>query len=259
MRNGKWALITGATSGIGKAFAFHFAQEGYNIIATGTRAFQLHNTVDELTSKFDIDAVAFVGDLSCLFIQDKLIAFAIEKQVVILVNNAGFALNKLFFESDLESWLQMNDLHITCMVRLTYSLLPHFISRKEGTIINVASDAAYMIVKKNTIYSGTKAYVKQFSHGLYLELMDKNVYVQALCPGLTKTDLHEKMGMRRERQKNKGLLRWEEPAHVVAQSVKAMKKRKAICISGWSEKLLIFLTSCMPQTLYNRIVNAAFK
>ncbi len=259
MRNGKWALITGATSGIGKAFAFHFAREGYNIIAAGTRVLLLQDTVNELINKYDIEATAFVGDLSDVFVQDKLIALGIEKQAVVLVNNAGFALNKSFYEAGLESWLQMNELHITCTIRLTFSLLPHMISRNEGTVINVASDAAYMIIKKNAVYSGTKAYIKQFSHGLYLELMETNIYVQALCPGLTKTDLHEKMGMSKECQKNRGILRWEEPEQVVVQSVKAMKKNKAICISGWSTKLLIFLTSCMPQSLYHRMINSAFK
>ena len=259
MSNGKWALITGATSGIGKAFAFHFAHEGYNIIATGTRATLLQNTVKELTTKFDIEATAFVGDLSDVSIQDKLISLGKEKQAVVLVNNAGFALNKLFYEADLDNWLQMNELHITCMIRLTYFLLPHMISCNEGIVINVASDAAYMIVQKNALYSGTKAYIRQFSQGLYLDLTDTNIYVQALCPGLTKTDLHEKMGMSKERQKNRGILRWEEPEQVVAQSVKAMRKNRAICISGISTKMLIILTSCIPKALYYRLVNSVFR
>jgi short-subunit dehydrogenase len=89
--------------------------------------------------------------------------------------------------------------------------------------------------------------------------MNSGVYVQALCPGLTKTDLHEKMGMPKERQQNRGVLHWQEPEQVVSQSVKAMKKKKAICISGRSTKLLIFLTSCMPQSLYNPIANSVFK
>ena len=259
MCNGKWALITGSSSGIGKAFAFHFASEGYNIIATGTRASLLQNTISELIDKFGIEVIAFVGDLTDIYVQDKLIALGKEKQAVMLVNNAGFALNKPFCDGALENWLRMNELHINCMLKLTYSLLPDMISKNEGTIINVASDAAYMIVKRNAVYSGTKAYIKQFSHGLHLELNNTNVYVQALCPGLTKTDLHEKMGMNKERQKNRGILRWENPEQVVAQSVKAMKKNKGICISGWSTKLLIFLTSCMPQSLYYRIINSVFK
>ena len=168
-------------------------------------------------------------------------------------------MNKLFYEADLDNWLQMNELHITCMIRLTYFLLPHMISCNEGIVINVASDAAYMIVQKNALYSGTKAYIRQFSQGLYLDLTDTNIYVQALCPGLTKTDLHEKMGMSKERQKNRGILRWEAPEQVVAQSVKAMRKNRAICISGISTKMLIILTSCIPKALYYRLVNSVFR
>jgi len=108
---------------IGKAFAFHFAHEGYNIIATGTRAALLQNTVKELTNKFDIEATAFEGDLSDVSIQDKLIAFGKEKQAVVLVNNAGFALNKLFYEADLDNWLQMNELHITCISGISTKML----------------------------------------------------------------------------------------------------------------------------------------
>ena len=258
MSNGKWALITGATSGIGKAFAFHFAQEGYNIIAAGTRTTQLQNTVDELIGKFNVEAIAFTGDLSVSSSQDELIALALKKQPHLLINNAGFALNQLFADANLAKWIQMNELHVNCMIKLIYSLLPQMIARNEGTIINVASDAAYMIAKKNAVYSGTKSYIKQFTHGLYLELMGTNVYAQALCPGLTRTDLHMKMGMSRERQKNKGILRWEEPEQVVAQSVRAMKKRKAICLGGWS-KMQIILTSCMPKSFYYRLINSITK
>ena len=131
MNNSKWALITGATSGIGKAFAFRFAQEGYNIIATGTRTALLQNAVDELISKFGVEATAFSGDLSVLSVQDELIALAKEKQIFVLVNNAGFASKELFAEGDLKIWLQMNNLHITCMIRLTHNLLPQMISRNK--------------------------------------------------------------------------------------------------------------------------------
>ena len=79
-----------------------------------------------------------------------------------------------------------------------------------------------------------------------------------LYPGLTKTDLHMKMGMSKERQKNKGILRWKEPEQVVAQSVKAMEKRKAICIGGWT-KMKILLMGCMPKPLYYRLISSMSK
>lgn len=149
----------------------------------------------------------------------------------------------------------MSVLHIACTINLTHAILPQMISRNRGTIINVSSDAAYMVVGKNAVYSGTKAFIKQFSHSLYLELMNTDVYVQALCPGLTRTDLHEKMGMSKDRQRNRGLLRWEEPKQVVAQSLKSLKRNKAICISGLSTKLLILFTTCIPKKAYYKIVN----
>ena len=91
----------------------------------------------------------------------------------------------------------MIDLHIICTIRLTHALLPQMIARNDGVIINVASDSAYISVRRNAVYSGTKACLKQFSHGLYLDLMDTNVYVQVVCPGFTKTDAHMKMGYSR--------------------------------------------------------------
>lgn len=258
MNNQKWALITGATSGIGKAFAYEFAKRGYNIIGTGTREEILKSVMEDIHTTTGQDTITFIGDLSQEPEQTRLITTALNKRISVLVNNAGFALHARFQESDRKELTRMANLHINSTLRLTHALLPQMLESQDGCIINVASDAAYMAVRSNAVYSGTKAFIRQFSRCLYLDLVGSGVYVQALCPGLTHTDLHEKMGMSRERQTNKGIMRWQEPVDVVKSSLKAMEKNKSICISDPFTKVMIAITSLMPEKLYNKLVARFF-
>lgn len=255
----KWALITGATSGIGKAFAFQFAQDGYNIIITGTRKNMLQDVAENLIQTFNIEVLIFTGDLAEENIQNALIDVAKNKNILALINNAGFAIRRTFYDGQLHDWKKMISLHISCIVNLTYALLPNMISANRGIIINVSSDSAYMITGKNAIYSGTKAFIKQFTNGLYMDLYNTDIQVQALCPGMTKTDFHKKMGMHDDFQKNKGLMHWEEPSKVVQQSINALKRNKVICITGFFTKIQIILSNCIPKRIYYRIMQSIFR
>lgn len=256
MMNEKWALITGATSGIGKAFAYAFARRGFHIIGTGTRSEILLSVLEDIRTDTGRETVAFIGDLSLGETQDRLIALGREKQITVLVNNAGFAIHRLFQDTSMDDIIRMSRLHMQCMVRLIHGLLPQMLEARGGTIINVASDAAYLAARTNTIYAGTKAFVRQFSHGLYLDLTSTGVYVQALCPSLTHTDLHQKMGMGRERQVNHGPMRWQEPEDVVKASMKAMDKKKAVCNSSRITTFMAWMACILPEKLYHKMVFA---
>ncbi|WP_242165389.1 SDR family NAD(P)-dependent oxidoreductase [Lysobacter sp. M15] len=182
----KTALITGATSGFGRATAQRFAAQGWNVIATGRRAERLQTLRDSLgkrvhTLAFDIrDADAMQAALATL--PEAL------QGIDLLVNNAGLALGTAPAQSaDLGQWRQMIDTNITALVALTHALLPGLIERR-GAIVNISSIAATYPYAGGNVYGGTKAFVSQFSLGLRSDLHGTGVRVTSIEPGLAETE-----------------------------------------------------------------------
>ena len=182
----KTALITGATSGFGRATAQRFAAQGWNVIATGRRAERLQTLRDSLgervhTLAFDIrDADAMQAALATL--PEAL------QGIDLLVNNAGLALGTAPAQSaDLGQWRQMIDTNITALVALTHALLPGLIERR-GAIVNISSIAATYPYTGGNVYGGTKAFVSQFSLGLRSDLHGTGVRVTSIEPGLAETE-----------------------------------------------------------------------
>jgi len=134
------------------------------------------------------------------------------------------------------------------------------IERNSGTIINVASQAARTILPKSAVYSASKAFVASFSEGLYLDIYNTDIVVQALCPGLTHTSFHEKFGMTKDQQLTKGLTRWMEPEEIVKISLEhadknAGRRRKTVlCIPGAYTRWTVRLTGLIPRSLYYGLV-----
>lgn len=261
MERGHVACITGATSGIGAAFAEAYAKQGYHLILTGRREKKLRSFAESLRQKYGVDIKIFILELSKK--QDVLLLSKELKNtpVDVFVNNAGFGIVGRFQSQPLEEYLRMIEVHVSSAVALTKAVLPQMIERDYGDIINVASDAAYMIVPRNAVYSGTKAFVKQFTEGLYLDLRSagSHIRVQALCPGLTKTDFQLKLGMPEEKRKNRGLLRWQEPREVVAQSFRCLEKGRPLCICGGvTGRLEALISALLPKALYYRLVLRLF-
>lgn len=247
------ACITGATSGIGRAFAEAYAKQGYDLILIGRRQELLEKNAQYFEEHYPIFCQCLFLDLASAdaieSLAEKLQGCAVE----VLINNAGFGLKGAFPRQSSHDTVNMLSLHVLCVTRLTQAVLPQMLSRNSGTIINVASDAAYVIVPGNALYSGTKAFVKQFTEGLYLDLRAQGsaVRVQALCPTLTKTDFQLKMGMSKDKQVNRGIMRWEEPSQVVAHSFRALANEQPVCIcGGWTGTLENLLTRLLPKRLY---------
>lgn len=248
----KTALITGATSGIGEAFARRFGKDGYNLIITGRRKDKINNLADELTKKFGINVQVFTTELSNTNEVDLLIK---NININILVNNAGFATKDVFVNEDLNIQQQMVNVHIMCPMKLIHSILPKMIDQGNGTIINVSSLSAFLIIPKNATYSGTKAFLKAFSESLHLELINTGVKLQILCPGFVKTNFHEKIGIFKSKQKNRGIIRWMSPEKVVDISLDELKRDKLICKPGFFENLGLNMLTLLPKTIYYKIAN----
>ncbi len=251
----KTALITGATSGIGAAFAEEFARRGYDLIITGRRKEKINKLADEMSRKYNINVEVIIIELSNKQEVEKLVEKVKNQNIDVLINNAGFGIKSSYYESNFEKWERMLDVHVTCPMKLVHAVLPNMKERGSGTIINVSSLSALLFIPENCIYSATKSFLKVFTETLHLELRGAGIRVQALCPGFTKSDFHEKMGMDKSRQVNKGLMKWQTPQEVVDISLKYLEKDKIICVPGFSTRAMVFLLSLLPRSVYNKIVS----
>jgi len=248
----KTALITGATSGIGKAFAQEFARRGYELIITGRRENIIKNVALDIEREHNVPVKVIIAELS----KDEGIQKVIReiqscKSLVALVNNAGFGLNSVFVKESLENHLAMVNVHVMAAIRFTHEALPGMISKGEGIIINVSSVGAWLPGPTLSIYGGTKAFLVIFSESIHMELRRKGIKVQALCPGFTSTDFHKKIGIEEELHRTQAT-DWMKPEDVVSESMKSLERGKVICIPGFKKRLIAWLIQKMPKkVLYN--------
>jgi len=253
--NGKIAFITGATSGIGAAFARRFAQDGYDLIITGRRKPIIQNLARDISNKYDIKIEVIIAELS----NDNDVELLVKKikreeNIEVLINNAGFGIGKLVDKDVIKKQENMVKVHILSAMKFIYAVIPNMIRKKSGVIINVSSIASFLPLPRNTVYSGTKVFLNNFSESIYLELKNEGISVQCLCPGFTRTDFHSRIGYDKEELKNRGIVRWMSAEQVVKYSQKCLKRNKVICIPGFWNKVLVLIPAILPRTLYYKIV-----
>jgi short-subunit dehydrogenase len=248
------AVITGATSGIGAAYANKLAQRGYDLVLTGRRKEKIEAVSAEIQQKYKVRVEVVLAELSEPEDIKKVVDFIKEKEIGVLVNNAGFGASSLYQESDLAVMEQLAKVNVLAPMELIHAVLPGMVKRGSGTVINISSESVYMIIPKNAVYSGAKAFLKSFTEGLHLDLMGTGVEVMAVCPGLTHTDFHEKIGIDKSRQTNRGQIRWMSPEEVVDISLRDLEKGKVVCIPGNHTKMLTRLLSMMPRKSYYKFM-----
>ncbi len=253
----KTAVITGATTGIGAEYARRLAADGYDLIITGRRKDIIQKLADNLVNQHNLKVDVIIAEFSDDDDVQKVIdAIKAVENVEILINNAGYSgYMKDFLEVDLKHYEQMIKVHQIVPMRLISVVAPQMIKRGEGTIINVASNGAFFPLPTVFAYGATKAFLKFFSEGLYQELRDKGIKVQALCPGVTDTDFskayftEEEYGKFISKLKNITM----SPEAVVDYSLKALKKKKVICIPGLMNKVMAKILPSLPRNMYYKI------
>lgn len=248
----KIALIIGATSGIGEAYAKKYGEKGYDLILTGRRKEVIEKKADKLKKEYKVNVDIHLVELSNNDQVEKFIKEISDKEINVLINNAGFGNNKNYHQENFANWEMMLDVHVRVPMKLAYVVLPNMIKNKEGTIINLSSILAFLPIPRNSIYCSTKSFMKVFSETLNLELKDSKVKIQVLCPGFTKSDFHQKMKIDKSKRKN---VNWMLAEDVVNISLKYLKKNKVICIPGFKNKLIVFLLKLLPKTIYNKIAS----
>jgi short-subunit dehydrogenase len=256
VKNDRTALITGASSGIGAAFAHQLAAKAYRLILVARREERLRALAAELQEGYSIPAEVLVADLS-----DPTDIQRIERRIPelesldLLINNAGFGVPGQFVERDLGRQLDMIHVHVVATVRLSHAALSGMIARRQGGIINVSSIAAFAPVPGSTTYSATKAYLNVFSEALQAELKGTGVRIQALCPGFTRTGFHYTPDYETsDRRPIPGPL-WMSAEAVAAGSLRALDRGKVIYVPGFKNRVLAALARNVPPWLVSALRN----
>jgi short-subunit dehydrogenase len=245
-------LITGATSGIGAAFADRLAQQGFDLVLHGRRQEQLTARAEELERTHHISVQTIIAELSraeemakveeCIQSLDRL---------DMLINNAGYWTPGVFWEHHPDSLEAMIMVQITAPVRFIRAALPHMLERHHGDIINVSSLGAYFNMVTVENYGATKAYLINFTESLHVALMGTGIRVQALMPGLTVTDFHSRLGADFTTEQK----RWMRPEELVDLSLEGLDKGKVVFIPGLKRRLLVTFARALPRRVFYRIMN----
>ncbi len=236
---GRTALVTGGSSGIGAAFAERLAAGGYDVILVARRADRLEALCGRLRAQHGIRA-----DFMAIDLADGASLRALEKrigdepQLERLVNNAGFGAYKPFVELGADEAEELVRVQVTAVTRLTRAALPGMIARGRGAVINVSSRLAWSAtltlphLPKRAVYAASKAYINTFSQIVAHELAGTGVQVQALCPGIVRTEFHERQGMDPSRFPAAAVM---SPEDVVTGSLAGLEAGEVICVPALHE------------------------
>ncbi len=235
------ALITGASSGIGEAYARKLASIGHNVVLVARRETRLQSLASEFRQQYGVTAEALAADLST----EAGIA-RVEKRIVeggdidFLVNNAGYAVFGNFAEVPIERMLEMINCHTLAAVRFCRAALPGMITRNRGAIVNVSSIGAFAPRPKDSTYVAVKAYLAIFSESLAIELRDTSIRIQALCPGFTHTEFHDSPQYTHSNVKERiPSWLWMNTGEVIAASLRALGENVVVCIPGIQNQIIV--------------------
>jgi len=242
-----WALVTGATAGIGESFTRLLAENNYNVVLVARDMPRLEQRARELESKYSIQTHIIQADLATDAGCSSVEKYISTNQIDVLINNAGFGINKAFTMSLLEAEQQLLDVLVRTPMRLMHVALPLMKERNKGVVINVSSVASFIA---GGTYSASKSYLTVLSESLHTELAGTHVKISALCPGFTRTEFHQ-----RGRMSMKGLpgFMWLNSDDLVAKAWSDALKGEAISIPGWQYQLLVFVIKRLPRKIVRKV------
>ncbi|WP_341721088.1 SDR family oxidoreductase [Micromonospora sp. FIMYZ51] len=247
----RWALITGATAGIGAAFAGRLAADGWHLVLVARDADRLAAQAAELTGRHGVETELIAADLStddgCARIERRL---ADAPPIELLVNNAGISLNTPFLRSAAEDEMRLLRLNVHAVLRLTLAALRTMTERRSGAVINVSSVAGFGAVMPGSTYSASKAWVTNFSESVGQSARPFGVRVMALCPGYTRTEFHERAGI--DMSKTPEWMWLSAPA-VVDEALRDLRKGKLVSVPSWKYKLAVAGLRHAPRRLLDRV------
>ncbi|HZR40861.1 MAG TPA: SDR family oxidoreductase [Ktedonobacteraceae bacterium] len=253
---GKTALITGASSGIGRAFARALAERGMSVVLVARSEERLRELATELSQRYAVRAEVIAADLSQEGAVRQIQLEVQQRGLVIdmLINNAGFATNGSFETLPPERDHQQVMVDVTAVVDLTHAFVPALLERSPGVaIINVASTAGFQPLPYMAVYGASKAFVLSFSQALTEEYRARGLRVLALCPGATETSFFDVAG------ESASVGRRRTPEQVVTTGLQALEKGSSVVIDGFSNALMAQLPRFFPRWLIARVAGQAVR
>ena len=243
---GSTALITGASGGLGEAFAEQLAERGSNLVLVGRSEDKLQALARRLERQSSITATVLTADLASTAEVDQLISNLKTRSIDVdlLINNAGFGVFQKFLETPLERQIEEIDVNVRAVVLLTHALAPAMVARKKGGVINLSSSAGFQPVPGANVYAASKSFVLLFSEALAQELVATGVRVMAVCPGPVAT------GFFADKKPDLTPNQMDNPKAIVAETLRAFDRGKRVLIPGkLSVRLAAFSSRLFPRAL----------
>ncbi len=246
------ALVTGATSGIGAAFARRLAEEGYDLVVVARDAGRLERTADELRAAHRVGVEVLSADLASDAGREAVSARLEDpdRAVEVLVNSAGLSLNTPFLRSSPERETELLSVNVHAVMRLTLAALPGMVERGHGAVINVSSVSGFGAAMPGSTYPASKAWVTNFSESVALSVRPFGVRVMALCPGYVRTELHQRAGINMSKTPE---WMWLDADELVADALRDLRRGKVVSVPSWKYKVAAFGLRHLPRRVLQRV------
>ncbi|HEY3008687.1 MAG TPA: SDR family oxidoreductase [Micromonosporaceae bacterium] len=245
---GKRGIVTGATSGIGAAFARRLATDGYDLVLVARDEARLAASAAELSGRHGVTVRPYAADLStpdgCAGVEQLL--GDTQAPIDILVNSAGLSLNRSFVRSTMDDEERLLHLNVHAVMRLTHAAVPGMVERRHGAVVNVASVSGFGPVMPGSTYPASKAWVINFSESVGAAVRPFGVRVMALCPGYTRTEFHQRAGI--DMSKTPRWL-WLDADDVVREAMRDVARGKRVSVPDWRYKVAAFGIRYTPRAL----------
>lgn len=249
------ALVTGASSGIGEAFARRLAAEGYDLVLVARRRERLEALAASLGRERGVVAEVLAVDLAVAEGVERVAERLSRGDIGLLVNNAGFGTSGEFAALPVAREMEEIAVNVTALVRLTHAAVAAMAPQGRGVIINVASTAAFQPVPYMATYGATKAFVLSFSEAVHEEVRGRGVTVTCVCPGPVRTEFQEVAGVRADRLR----AGWVSCERVVDAALRAASRRQALVVPGGLNRAMAVAARLSPRFLVRRVTGAMFK